>query len=312
MNKFGREYLLTVQTLSTSAPSLGFASSEFLAFSYPLTLEFDVQRKLYQSLNTGHFRLYNLSTQHRNQVRHSAWNIGEYQQIQLRAGYSTDLTLQAVANLPVIFQGNITQASSVRDGSNFVTTIEALDGGFAFAYPQVSGNPLPTFAAGTKNQTIVQSLAESLKPGNVSVGAIGSYGGKSGRGASFSDPAQNALAQYTGSGFFIDNEVANALNTDEVIEDTDTLIISAASGLLNTPQLENSWLYFDMIFEPRLYLGQLIILDSVTDFLFNGPAKVGSIHHRGTISGAVCGDAITTVGLDVSVSNFVPVPRAIS
>lgn len=301
LSKFGREYLLTIQTDD---------AGDTIKINYPITLEFDINRKLFSSLNTGHFRIYNLSQLHRNQIRFSAWNVGTYRQIQLRAGYSTSLSLPALANLPVVFQGNITQASSMREGPNFITTIEALDGGFAFNNPSENGTALPTFPAGTPNQTIITTVADALP--KTSLGAIGSFPGSSGTGASFIGPPQEILSQYTGGGFFIDNESVNCLNTNEVIESSNIPLINAQAGLLNTPALEQYWLYFDMIFEPRLQIGQLIALQSSTDFLFNGQAKVVSIHHRGVISGAVCGEAITTVGLDLSTQAWLPVPRAIA
>jgi hypothetical protein len=301
LSKFGREYLLTIQVDE---------AGDKIEFNYPLTLEFDIHRKLYSSLNTGNFRLYNLSALHRNQIRFSAWNVGTYRQIQLRAGYSTTLSLPALANLPIVFQGNITQASSKREGPNFITTIEALDGGFAFNNPTENGNPLPSFPAGTTNQSIITTLANQLP--ETTLGSIGAFGGSSATGASFSGTPQEALSQYTGNGFFIDNEVVNCLNTTEVIESPNIPLINAQAGLLNTPALEQYWLYFDMIFEPRFQVGQLVELQSTTDFLFQGQAKVMSIQHRGVISGALCGEAITTVGLDLSTQAWLPVPRAIA
>ncbi len=51
-----------------------------------------------------------------------------------------------------------------------------------------------------------------------------------------------------------------------------------------------------MIFEPRMFVNQLVALES-TESYFNGEYAVMGITHRGTISGAICGDAITTLSL---------------
>ena len=75
-------------------------------------------------------------------------------------------------------------------------------------------------------------------------------------------------------------------------------IIDSSTGLLNTPLLEETVVYLDILFEPRLVFGQGVKLKATTgpsDFI--NTYKVVSIHHRGTISDAVCGDAVTTVGL---------------
>lgn len=287
-NKFGRSYALSIQTQN---PLVN------LNVALPLTMEFDITRKLYSSANVSSLRVYNLSMNHRNQVRKNAWQVDEYRQVVLRAGYGL--------NLPIIFQGNITQAWSVREGDNFITTIEGFDGGYAFANPQTN----PVFPSNTPQQAIITTLAGNLP--KVAVGAIGAYSGSTGLGASYSEPTSQVLAQLTGNGFFVDNEVANCLNTNEVIAG-DVLLISPQSGLLNTPVLEQNFLYFDILFEPKLYIGQQVILQSTTDFLYNGPAKVVSIHHRGTISAAVCGDAVSSVGLDISSSILKQVPRVIA
>jgi hypothetical protein len=66
---------------------------------------------------------------------------------------------------------------------------------------------------------------------------------------------------------------------------------------LGKPYQEAGILHFSMLFEPRLKIAQAINLVSMTEPQLNGQYKVVSIKHQGTISDAVCGDAITTVGL---------------
>ena len=205
-----------------------------------------------------------------------------YRSVQLQAGYGT--------NLPIIFSGNITQAWSVREGVNFITSIESFDGGFAFA----NGQTNTQFPSGTAFQTVVSNLASSL-PGTT-LGAVGNYPGSLSRGCSFSGNTANILRDITGGGFFIDNGKAHCLNDSECL-DGEMVLINSASGLLGTPVRETTVLTFDMIFEPRLVVGQQIQLDSSTGANFNGFYKIISLKHRGMISEAVCGDAITTVGM---------------
>ncbi len=271
MDKFGRNYILEVQTQNGS----------ILTVTLPFTIEFDITRNTLTSANVCQVRIFNLSQKNRNQIRFNVSNYGQFRLIRLRAGYGS--------NLPVIFTGNISQAWSVREGVNFITQIECYDGGFAFA----NGLTSAQFPAGTSQKDIIANLAGSLP--NVSVGAIGNYTGSLSRGNSYSGSTTDILREITGSGFFIDNGKANALQTNEYIDDgSGVATINSQSGLLGTPVLEQTIVKFDMIFEPTLTVGEKIILDSITEQNFNGAYKVTAVKHRGMISEAVCGEVITT------------------
>lgn len=272
MDKLGRSYQLFVQTTDGST----------LQIQLPFTIEFDITRNTLTSANICSVRIYNLSVNNRNKIRKNVNNYGDLRSIQLQAGYQT--------NNPIIFSGNITQAWSVREGNNFITQIECFDGGFAFANAQYS----KAFPANTPKTAIIKDMMQNL-PG-VAVGTIGSYPGNTARGNAYTGSTTELLAQITGGGFFIDNGKANALGNSECLPG-EIPLINSASGLLGTPVLEQTILTFDMLFEPRLVVGQQIQLESMTDQNFNGSYKVISLKHRGMISEAVCGEAITTVGM---------------
>lgn len=271
MDKFGRNYILEVQTQNGST----------LTITLPFTIEFDITRNTLTSANVCQIRIYNLSQKNRNQIRFNVSDYGNFRGITLRAGYGS--------NLPVVFSGNISQAWSVREGVNFITQIECYDGGFAFANAQTSVQ----YPAGTMQKDIIKNLAGSLP--HVSLGVIGDYPGALSRANSYSGSTTDILREITGSGFFIDNGKANALGTNEYIDNGSGIaLINSASGLLGTPVLEQTIVRFDMLFEPGLTVGQRIQLDSITEQNFNGFYKVTAVKHRGMISEAVCGDVITT------------------
>lgn len=271
MDKFGRNYILEVQTQNGST----------LTITLPFTVEFDITRNTLTSANVCQVRIFNLSEKNRNQIRFNVSDYGQFRLVRLRAGYGS--------NLPVIFTGNISQAWSVREGTNFITQIECYDGGFAFA----NGLTSAQFPAGTSQRDIIKNLASSLP--NVSLGVVGDYPGSLSRGNSYSGATTDILREITGSGFFVDNGKANALNTNEYIDDgAGVAVINSKSGLLGTPVLEQTIVRFDMLFEPQLTLGQKIILESDTANNFNGAYKVTGVKHRGMISEAVCGEVITT------------------
>lgn len=269
-DKFGRNYELRVQT------EIGTT----LTIKLPFTVEFDITRNTLTSANVCQIRIYNLSQKNRNLLRYNASNYGQFRRVSLKAGYGT--------NLADIFVGNVSQAWSVREGTNFITQIESYDGGFAFNNGQASMQ----FPAGTPQQTIITSLAATLP--ETKVGAIGNYPGAITRGNSYSGNTTSILTELTGGGFFIDNGKANALGTDEYILGAGTLLINAKSGLLGTPVLEQSIARFDMLFEPSLNVGRRIKLESLSDVNFDGYYKVTAVKHRGMISESVAGSVITT------------------
>lgn len=275
MDKLGRIYILKV-----SSPEGG---GDPLIITLPTTIEIDVTRNTLSSANVCQVRVYNLSQKHRNQIRFNASDYGTFRRIELFAGYN--------ANPPKIFDGNISQAWSVREGVNFITQIECYDGGFAF----INGVSNVQFVDKTNQKTVLKTLAEDLP--HVTVGAIGNvYSGELSRGNTYSGNTANLIRDVAGEGFFIDNGKVNVLSTNEYISEIGeaTLIINSKSGLLGTPLLEQTIVRFDMLFEPNLNPGRKVRLESITEENFNYDYKVTGIKHRGMISDAVCGSLITS------------------
>lgn len=283
MDKYNRNYILFIQKKDFTT----------LKVTLPFTVEFDIHRNSLSSANVASIRIYNLSPNNRSQIRKDQFDFGDLRTISLMAGYGDNLSLA--------FQGNISQAWSVREGNNMITQIESYDGGYAY----VNSITNQSFPSGTPQKSIIDSLASSL-PG-VSVGAIGNFPGEISRGNSMSGSTTDLLRDISGGAFFIDNGKAHCLKDNECLEGNIPLI-NSKSGLLGTPIKEQTYINFDVLFEPSIKVGQLIRLDSETAEHFNGTHKVLSIKHRGIISEAVCGTAITSVGLLPGV--FTPVPEA--
>lgn len=275
MAKFGRNYILNVQTQGGST----------LTIRLPFTIEFDITRNVLTSANVSQIRVYNLNANHRSQIRKNINDYGDNRIIQLLGGYGD--------NLALLFEGNITQAWSVREGVNFITQIESFDGGFAFANSIAS----MSFPAQTEQETVVNSLITNLAGSGVKPGVVGNIEGQLSRGNAYNGKTCDILREITGGRFYIDNAKAYVLADNECISGPVTTI-NAKSGLLGTPIREQTIINFDMLFEPKLIVGQQVVLDSLTaDSNINGTYKVISLKHRGIISEAVAGDAITSVGL---------------
>lgn len=271
--KLGRNYSLTISGDKFASP---------LVVALPFTIEFDITRNTLTSANVCQIRLYNLSKNNRELLRRNATGYGyPFEPVVLKAGYGNE-------NLPIIFSGNVSQAWSVREGVNFITTIECYDGGFAF----VNAETNLTVPSGTPNQIVIGNLIKSLP--NVTLGAVGNYPGSTTKKNTYTGSTLDNLKQLTGGGFFIDGGVGNALGDAEYSTANPPLQVDASVGLLGSPILEQTTVRFNMIFEPFLVAGCAANLQSFTDQNFNGIYKVTSVKHRGTISATVCGDAITT------------------
>lgn len=290
MDKFGRNYLLRIATENRGPFDL--------SVTLPFTVEFDITRNNLSSAGVAQIRIYNLSEKTRNLIRHDSCDYGSFKAVELRAGYGT--------NLVTIFSGNITTASSVREGVNFITTLECLDGGFAYVNGVVN---LPPFPAGTLIRTVIETIAASGLP-NVTIGAIGDYPGTISRATAYTGNTMYVLNQLTSGGAYIDSGKFYALGMNEYVAGLSSVgVISAGSGLLNTPVLQQNIMHFEMLFEPGLQIGQQVFLDSITApksvassakgnsslsaSNFNGQYKIISVKHRGVISDAVCGSCTT-------------------
>lgn len=302
MIKWNRVYELDIETKDGSV----------LTVTLPLSCEFDIQRSALSSANVADFKIYNLTPNNRAQIQKNLNDIGDLRTITFKAGYGFQYP-----NLPTCFTGMISQCYSYKQGRvDIVTEIQSFDGGFAFGNGPTQA--IPAFAAGTPRTAMIQPLLSSL-PGNnqgrvVQLGAVGSrITGTLSRANSFSGHPLDVLKQMTGgpsSGFFIDLGKAYLLSDNECIPADGITKIDASSGLLETPIWEQSTIHFPMLMETRLIMAQRLSLVSSTNPTLNHDYKVISLGHRGMISAAVCGEAITNVGLfaPLVISELVDIP----
>lgn len=287
--KFGRTYSMTVQVDDIDTPS------NVVVVNYPLTVEFEVIRNVQASANTGRFVVYNLKEGTRKRIFHDRFDTTTIRRVSFRAGYVNLLGAEGpIQALPTIFQGNIISAYSYRKGQDWVTEIEAFDGGGAILNGQVS----VTLPADIDLKASMKKVMESLFQWNVTQGVIGDFGVNKTRGASFAGNSWDVLQRLTGNGnLFIDNEQVNVLQNNEYIDRAPGIeLINSQTGLLNTPRRRGALIDMDMLFEPRLTVGQILQVESL-ETINNGVYKVMGIAHRGIISGAVGGNAVTTASV---------------
>ena len=287
MSKFGRACQLTVGINPVPTPGTNFSQeSSSVTIPADLTIDFTISRQALGSSQEATFRIRNLAQATRNQIYKDPYALTEYIAVKFQAGYVTDPVL------PVVFNGFVRSATSYREGVDVITEIQAYDGGMAMA----NGFFAQTVIGQTIGQ-IMQTLARTL-PGTSGATYIGKFPLKGTRGRTLMGNTWNILVQLSDGLAYIDNGDVKILNYNEAIEGTIPLIDSS-SGLLGVPRRTPTMIEFDLLFEPRVILGQFIQLKSATNPIYNGTYKVMKILHRGTVSPAVAGDYQTSVGLFV-------------
>lgn len=278
MTKFQRNYNLKIEIFQNQK------ENNALEIKFPLTLEFAVSRSTSSNLNRGIFKIYNLSEKNRNlifQDRFSIKNInGNRRRITLQAGYK---------NLSTIFIGDILEAHSFREGANIITSINAIDGGFASYNNYIN----ETLEKNLSFKDIFLRLGQSL---GLSFNKVGDIEGASKRGVALNGNTFSLMKEKYRDSFFIDLDKVNHLNLNEVIKG-DLTLLESSSGLLGTPQRQGSILIAKMLFEPRILIGQLVEIESQINKFYNGQFKVVGLNHDGIISGAVNGQCTTTLQL---------------
>ncbi len=306
--KFGRIYRLNVQVSDANqsfavvggqvvpVQGQGSVSTNPAAvnIAYPLTLYLDVQRSTLAQASTGYFKIMNLKEDTRRQIFHDRYDTLTRRQIILSAGYETDAGVSNTANprLPIIFQGDVRFAQSYRQKQDWVTEIEAFDGGFGIINGQVSAS-IPT---GYQMRSVLEAVARTIP--NVAMGAIGDVAppDQNSRGIAVMGNSWEVLNDLAPDvNVFIDNGRVNIIGKDEYIEtDSDPFIISADTGLLETPRRGKDTLELKLMFEPRIFVGQQVQVLSSLPY-YNGLYSVQGVSHQGVISGAVNGELTTRV-----------------
>ncbi len=279
--KFGRTYKMSIQGQHFSWTP-----------SYPLTLEFDVQRNVFASANRGAFTLYNLQQAARRDIFFDRFVQNQRLQVVLQAGY------QSMTPLPTIFKGDIRVAWSERRGVDWVTQIECFDGGFAF-YNAFAGVTVP--APYTMMQA-ASALVAKMQPYGVTLGKVSNIKLPDQKTAFYAEGAAwKGLQQLVpGDGqLFVDLGICNILNPNDFLPTATGLVpeISAATGLLGTPRRYGNRTDVRMLFDPQYIVGQQANLVSAESWLSNPALKVQGIHHYGKISPVETGDLFTDLAL---------------
>ena len=314
MQKFNRNYSLTIQpkkylpkagatqnsalslnTVSenTFGSAVGQVSGGLITVQYPLTLEFDINQANMTSTCFANFRIKNLNQATRNQIFRD-WNLSNYiMPITLDAGYGNELT--------TIFSGSIIDASSMKEegSTEIITDINAWSGGeamtLAYANIQENGKVL--------KKDLITKLINNMTAYGVTLGKVSDYGDAAFPKYRADGLAWKQLKQIAGDDLFIYNNKVYCLKAGDLTA-SDSFIINSQSGMLGTPTKYQNLLNVELLFEPKIQIGQQCIIQSDVNTIYNNsidsPYFVSGIRHVGIISGAQNGKCKTILTLNLT------------
>lgn len=256
MIRFLRDYQLTIGV-----------GSQAVVVVPPINITFSATKSTDVALNKLILKVWNLRQSNRLALVKDEEE-DEYIPLELSVGYQ--------GRMQLLFRGSVHKGEHQREGADFVNTIECLDGG---------KDALSSFTSVTvrgKDQAIRAALGDMP---NTAEGAITPHAqlvrpkvlvGNSAR--LITDMLDDDEAM------FIDDEQLFVLRNDEVRSDLAPLV-TARTGLMNTPQASKGEVTFQTIMNPTLKVAGLCQLESVTAPDLNGVYRINQINYSGDYTG---------------------------
>lgn len=172
--------------------------------------------------------------------------------------------------LQLLFKGDVLSGKNYREGPEFITEIDALDGGYDLKN---------SFTSKTIKTDAVNGLLDDFS--NISKGKITKRQPLT-RPRVLVGSTVKLLNEVMADGetWFIDNEELYVLKQNEVVSSF-VPVVDASTGLLNTPVREQSKVSFSTLLNPTLRIAGLCYLKSKTAPHVNGIYKIENIGYSG-------------------------------
>lgn len=268
--------------------------TETLEIDYPLTLNFSVNRSTFAQINTANFQILGLNETTRTKLYKDRNNVTKFIRCEFKAGYGDNLSL--------CFNGSVKECFSYKEsgGTEFKTQLDCWDGGFGIYWAH--SNRLLSWQMPTYD--ILNILTSDFKV--ITLGGISDSieVEQTERDHIFSGRTWDCVREFVNGNLFIDNDRIYYMMMDTDVRQGDIMVLDVDSGLLSSPQRRESVLEVELVFEPRVVIGQQIVLSSKSVPYLNGTYKIIGIAHDGTISGAVGGRLTTKLSLFIGTKIF--------
>lgn len=271
--KVFREYTLIVQRVDDN----GIPINDYITISSPITAHFTVNRSLFAEANTLDIELFNLSPNTYKELFFDYFN-RKFRKVALMAGYQS-------TGLNLIFYGDMWSCYTSREGTETITKIHCIVG--LDSMQQQSDITL----AGASRYMVLSRVAQDM---GLDLKIYSGENTKFNRPQAITGNSMAIAQKYSGNNAFIDGKDLLVLDNVDAIKG-EVPLINDQSGLLGVPKHEDAILSVDIIFEPRIVIGQIIEVNSRIHPMFNGQYKVYGIRHEGVISGAESGKVVTTL-----------------
>lgn len=251
MSRFIRDYELII-TLT---------SGETVKIIPEIRIQFEIDKSIYGGLNACKIKIFNLSTDKQKKL------IKDKEDGQIRIPF---LIKAGYDKLEKLFQGTVFEASTVKQGSDFITTISSQDGLHdyvnSFTSKTVTTNDVKQIVDDMSNTKLgkISARKELVRP-KVLVG----------NSAKLIEDSLDDDETY-----FIDEETIHIIKKDEVLSSY-IPVIQSNTGLLNTPVRKNKEVTFNTLLNPSIKIGGLVEIKSQYATHLNGVYKVNTIKYKG-------------------------------
>lgn len=266
MSRFLRDFELAIE-----------AEGQSVVVKPPMRITFTCDKSITGGLNKLQLQIYNLKESNRLAIVKDAEERKRIPII-LKVGYEW--------SSEVIFQGTVHRGANQRQGADFISDLECLDGGedylASFTSKVVKGKQaaveeilkdLPNTKKGKLTEQITLLRPKVLIGNSLQL-------------------IEKALAPN--ETYYIDNEQLFIIKDDEVISSYIPLV-SAKTGLLNTPERESKKVSFETLMNPTLKLGGLCKLKSVLAPHLDGTYKIESMSYSGDNEGDDWKQSVTCI-----------------
>lgn len=228
------------------------------------------------------FKVTKTAAEQPNQAQITIYNLSDETNRRIISGTLTRIVLSAgyEENSAIIFDGNIISTTHVRDGADFVTTIDAGDGDQAYNFATVS----QTLAAGATKLDVAQAAAASMAEKNAHMAADTSAIDSETRYprgrvlfCSSRDAAREAAKASDCQWSIQDGQIVYC-KTTKALPDRTAFVLNTGSGMIGSPVIDKDGVQAVCCLNPRLRIYDPLQIESR---YVKGTYKILSVEHTG-------------------------------
>lgn len=263
--KFNRSYLLTFSFND---------SRNDINIEPPLNIEFECTKYDTGSTSSAIIKVYNLNVKNRLHIEKNDTDTSKIIKISLKVGYKNSDSL----NLKNLFIQSVLRSYTYRDGADYITIIECNNS------TNILDKPLPPTGIKNLNQ-LINYCADGMKEFGITKGAVNQRINNTRPLVAFGNAYDLLFDQIQkNETFFIDDEQFYILKNNQVVSRF-IPIVSADTGLLDTPIMQDSLINFSMLISPEVKLARRFEIISTVNSKVNNVYKCIQIQYSGNYMG---------------------------